>query len=543
MKRGHVLSVVLVCVVCVGAFLGVLAARWKPLLGLDLRGGLSVVYCPAAKGSTTQCSTGKPVSPAKLDTVVSILENRANAYGVSQPNINVQGSDVVVQLPGVKNARQVEKHLGATAQLYFRPVLCYAPAYAGAAKKSSSTTTTTTSSPGSTTTTTKAPTTTTTSSTAPAASSSTVKKSSGAAAGGYRQPPACPSVLQPTTSTPNPQPYSLLSHYKTTPPGYDNPSSIVLLAQKGFPFRYELGPAQATGSVIASATPTFTSSNNWIIQFSLTRPGTQIWDNLANRNYHKFVADDLGGEVISAPSIDATGAQFGSSGQITGNFSSASANSLAVDLNYGALPVTLAPQTTQVVSPTLGASSLHAGLLAGLLGLALVMLYMIFYYRALGIVAVLGLATTAALLYGIVTALGHSSFQLTLDLSGIIGLIVSIGITVDSYVVYFERLKDEVRAGRSVRASVDRGFKSAYRTILSADAVSLIGALVLWWLSVGAVRGFAFMLGLSTIIDVFTAYFFTRPFVILLGRNRIFTEARHLGIARGLAAAGSEGTT
>jgi preprotein translocase subunit SecD len=192
--------------------------------------------------------------------------------------------------------------------------------------------------------------------------------------------------------------------------------------------------------------------------------------------------------------------------------------------------------TTQVVSPSLGASSLRAGLLAGLLGLILVMGYTIFYYRALGIVVVLGLVTTAALLYAIISALGRSS-QLTLDLSGITGLIVSVGITVDSYIVYFERLKDEVRAGRSIRASVDRGFRSAFRTILSADAVSFIGAVVLWWLSVGAVRGFAFMLGLSTLIDVITAYFFTRPLVILLGRNRVFTEARGLGVARGLAAA------
>ena len=163
------------------------------------------------------------------------------------------------------------------------------------------------------------------------------------------------------------------------------------------------------------------------------------------------------------------------------------------------------------------------------------MLYTIFYYRALGIVVVLGLVTTAAFIYGLISALGASSLGLTLDLSGVTGLIVSVGITVDSYVVYFERLKDEVRSGRSIRAAVDRGFRSAYRTILSADAVSLIGALVLWLLSVGAVRGFAFMLGISTLVDVVTAYVFTRPLVILLGRNRIFTEAKHLGVARGLA--------
>jgi preprotein translocase subunit SecD len=569
MKRGHLLSVVLTCLVCFGALAGVVAAKWKPLLGLDLRGGLSVVYCPAAKGSTTKCAIAKHVSAAKLDTVVNILDNRANAFGVSQPNINVQGSDVVVQLPGVKNAREVEKRLGATAQLYFRPVLCYAPVYAGPAKAgsttaptapSSSVTTTTATKAGATSTTVKsgAGTTSTTAkststSTSTAATSTTTKtskatktsktkaassKSAGATPTSYAPPPTCPSVYKPTGASPNVAPYAPLKNYPTTPVGFDSPNSNVLLTEQGLVGeRVELGPSQASGEVISSATPSYSSGGQYIIQFSLTKTGTTTWDNLANRNYKDYVGDDLGGVVISAPEINATGAQFGSSGEITGSFTQAAASNLAVDLNYGALPISLNPQTTEVVSPTLGAASLRAGLLAGLLGLLLVMLYTIFYYRALGIVVVLGLVTTAALLYGIISALGQTSFQLTLDLSGVTGLIVSVGITVDSYVVYFERLKDEVRAGRSVRASVDRGFKSAYRTILSADAVSFIGALVLWWLSVGAVRGFAFMLGLSTIIDVITAYFFTRPLVILLGRNRIFTDARHLGVARGLAAA------
>ena len=160
------------------------------------------------------------------------------------------------------------------------------------------------------------------------------------------------------------------------------------------------------------------------------------------------------------------------------------------------------PQTVTTVSPSLGKASLKAGLLAGLLGLLLVMAYTIFYYRALGVVVVSGLITTGALIYAIISILGHTSSNLTLDLSGVTGLIVSVGITVDSYIVYFERLKDEVRAGRSVRSSVDKGFKSAFRTIIAADIVSLLGALVLWLLSIGAVRGFAFMLGLSTIIDI-----------------------------------------
>jgi preprotein translocase subunit SecD len=165
---------------------------------------------------------------------------------------------------------------------------------------------------------------------------------------------------------------------------------------------------------------------------------------------------------------------------------------------------------------------------------------MLLYYRALGIVVWLGLSLTAAFMYSLVTFLGSTS-GLALSLAGATGIIVSVGVTVDSYVVYFERLKDEIRSGKTIRSSVDRGFSRAYRTILAADAASIIGAVVLYVLSVGSVRGFAFFLGLSTILDVFTAYFFTRPMVVLLGRSRFFTEARWMGVARGLNAATTAG--
>src|SRR5205823_6473673 len=158
------------------------------------------------------------------------------------------------------------------------------------------------------------------------------------------------------------------------------------------------------------------------------------------------------------------------------------------------------------------------------------------YYRALGLVVFLGLTVSGMLLLSIISKLGT-----VLTLAGATGIIVSVGVTVDSYVVYFERLKDEIRSGKTIRSSVDRGFSRAYRTILAADTVSFIAALLLYFLSVGAVRGFAFFLGLSTLLDVFTAYFFTRPMVVLLGRNRLFTEARWVGVARGLAAPGTAG--
>ncbi len=161
------------------------------------------------------------------------------------------------------------------------------------------------------------------------------------------------------------------------------------------------------------------------------------------------------------------------------------------------------------------------------------MLYIVFYYRLLGLVVLAGLATTAALLWSIVSFLGQS-FGTTIDLAGVIGIIVSVGITVDSYIVYFERLKDEARAGRTIRSSVDRGFQSAWRTVLAADAVSFLGAVVLYYFSVGAVQGFALFLGLSTILDVIVTYFFTRPFVILLGRRSSPTETRTMSVASGL---------
>jgi preprotein translocase subunit SecD len=206
---------------------------------------------------------------------------------------------------------------------------------------------------------------------------------------------------------------------------------------------------------------------------------------------------------------------------------------LATQFTYGALPVKLDRLTVETVSPSLGKSSLQAGLIAGLAGLALVMLYIVFYYRLLGLVVLAGLAVTAALLWAIVAILGQS-FNITIDLAGVIGLIVSIGITVDSYIVYFERLKDETRSGRTIRTSVDRGFASAFRTVLAADAVSLLAAVILYEFSVGDVQGFALFLGISTVLDLVLTYFFTRPFVTLLGQSRRGNDASSMSMATGL---------
>ncbi len=216
--------------------------------------------------------------------------------------------------------------------------------------------------------------------------------------------------------------------------------------------------------------------------------------------------------------------------QITGNFTEEEAKDLALVLRFGSLPVQLEQESVSTVSATLGADSLRAGVLAGALGTGLVLLYLIAYYRVLGLVVVLGLCVWGSLQWSVISYLGASQ-GLALSLAGVTGIIVSVGITVDSYIVYFERLKDEVRSGRSLRSSVDRGFKRAFRTILAADFSAFLGAALLWWLTVGAVRGFAFFLGLSTILDLVVAYFFTRPLVALLAQRRAFSSGRLIGVA------------
>ena len=247
--------------------------------------------------------------------------------------------------------------------------------------------------------------------------------------------------------------------------------------------------------------------------------------------------------MYSAPIIQPTQSSFTSfdgQGEISGGgntgLSQSDAQNLAQAMNFGALPITLKAATSETVSATLGHSALVAGLGAGIAGLVLVLLYVLFYYRGLGLVVISGLLLTALMLWAIISSLGHTSLAPSFDLAGITGLIVSIGITVDSYIVYFERLKDETRSGRSVRTSVDRGFKSAWRTVWAADFVSLLAAIVLYLVAVGDVKGFAFFLGLSTIMDMAVTWFYTRPLVILMGQSSRLQGSGAFSIATGLGA-------
>ena len=464
-----------------GALAGTVAAGNSPELGLDLQGGASVVLRPRGE-----------VTSGALNQAISIIRNRVDGLGVAEPDISRQGNNIIVQLPGVKDQKRALSIVGQTAELRFRTVLDpNIPVNEDAAPTTTTTAAGATTTAAGATTTTAAPTTTT------------------APAGGI-----------PTTKREDDKP---------------DKEVVLPLVEKGrTTARYRLGPAELTGEAIKSATAQFDATQGWAVDFTTTSKGSKPFDDLAARNVGKQVAIVLDGVVKSAPVIRE--AAFNGRGTISGSFTESEAKDLALVLRYGALPVELRPETVQTVSASLGKDSLKAGLTAGFVGLGLVLVYMILYYRALGVVVILGLMVWASLMWSIVSLLGRTS-GLALSLAGAVGIIISVGVTVDSYVVYFERLKDEVRAGKTIRSSVDRGFSRAFRTILAADISSFIGAALLYLLTVGSVRGFAFFLGLSTILDVVVAYFFTRPLVILLGRNRLFTEARWLGVARGLAAA------
>ena len=496
--KGLWISLISVVAVTVIALAATLAAGWSPKLGLDLDGGLAVTY-----------QTHTPVTQAQLDTIVTILDNRVG-NGTSGATVSSQGKNQIsVSVPGAKNSQQILTTLGNTGQLFFRPALCYANSFSVTKGQSVST--------------------------APLPSQCGAQYELSAANLGVTPNSNDPNGYTSNNVGPDPQ----FTTHPSTPSTQDKAVDVVLLpgskAAQTQNIRYLLGPAGMTGTAVKSANAQL-NQGQWSVNLNLTSAGAALWDSLAQKQFHAIIGIDLDGQVVSAPITQPTQSSFTSfNGQvaISGGFSEDFAKTLAADLNFGALPVKLDRLTVQTVSPTLGKASLQAGLLSGLIGLILVMIYTIIYYRLLGVVVVAGLALTGALLWTIIAIMGQT-LGTTIDLAGVIGLIVSVGITVDSYIVYFERLKDETRSGRTVRTSVDRGFKSAFRTVVAADLVSLLGAVILYEVSVGPVRGFALFLGISTVIDLVMTYTFTRPFVILLGRNSSATDAKSMGVAKGL---------
>lgn len=524
MRRKKLTPLIFIVLAAAGSLTAVLVSDTSPQLGLDLQGGVSVVLQP------TEAASDEALSQAR-----EIIRSRVDALGVAEPEIVRQGDSIVVQLPGVKNQQRAIELVGDTAELRFRPVLLMIP---GSLDDLSSTTTTAT---GETTTTVAGATTTT----ATGATTTSAPVSGQSAVGGatpYQDPSSTTTTAVGATTTTTAAAGEPAPAIELTPREDDVPEATVLLEEVDADGQavntYQLGPAGATGRIVKTARAELDQSGQWGVALEIKGgDGIDTFNALAAECFSKAqtcptgqLAIVLDSEVQSAPNIQQPSFEADQI-QISGSFTESEAKDLALVLRYGSLPVTLEAQTVQTVSPTLGEDSLRAGLAAGLLGLALVCLYMILYYRALGVVVVLGLCVWSSLLYAIISKLG-----VALSLAGVTGIVVSVGVTVDSYVVYFERLKDELRAGRTLRSSTERAFTRAFRTILAADISSFIGAALLFTLTVGPVRGFAFFLGISTILDVVVAWFFTRPMVGLLASSRVFTNAPRLGVARGLDA-------
>lgn len=498
MVRRLVVSLVGVVVVVFGLLIGNLAVGNVPSLGLDLQGGASVTLQPEGT-----------YDAKALDVALTIIRSRVDSIGVSEPEIIRQGDTVVVNLPGVKDQQRALDIIGKQGQLLLRPVL-----QAGTVNTGTDTTV-----PGATT---------VVDSTLPAPSGPGSSRIVAATT-------VPPTTSSPTTVAATQGSAPSLAEILASQDANDPNASVVLLGKNGDV--YSAGPAGASGLVFSNDAAAEINNGAWSVVVGLLdgSAGEDIWNALSTRCFNKDatcptgqIAIALDGEVISAPVVQQ--AVFsGGNVQISGNFTEAEARDLAKILEFGAVPVKFSVATVQTVSPTLGKDSLRAAIISGLVGVLLVMLFFFFYYRLLTIVVISGLVISGSLLWSVISYLSKTN-GLALTLSGVAGIVVSIGVTVDSYVVFFERLKDELVSGKTMRGAAQRSFDSAWRTILAADTVSFIGAIILWQLTVGSVRGFAFFLGLSTLIDVFVAYLFTRPAILLLARSKFMAGRNVLGV-------------
>ena len=471
----------LVVFTLVGVVWAVIAVQGlEPRLGLDLRGGSSVTFVP------TNPRGGEPTQE-QLDTTVDIIRNRVNSKGVAESEVNLEGGNIVVSIPDVPNPDEVIDAVGTTAQLQFRPV----------------------------------------------------NQIVGPSEPAYKQDPfKAVDCTKPDT-------------YADT----DDPDKEVVLCARNEAGQLQpdanspkllLGKVALGGTDISSARPQLATTGQggvttgqWETSLNFSGRGGDRFQDLTGKaacnpdgDPKRNIAITLDAVVINYPPV-ASDVQCnkgisGGSAVITGQ-TQAEAENLAPLISSGALPLKLDPQSRTTVSATLGADSLHAGLIGGAVGLGLVFLYVLLYYRGLGLVIWVGLAIAAALNVGIVILMGEL-IGFTLTLAGIAGLIVAVGISADTYVVFFERLKDEVRDGKTLRTSVDRGWQRSFHTLVSANTVSFFAAVILYLLAIGPVRGFAFTLGLATLIDFFAAWFFARPAVSLLTRLRLFQEGRFVGI-------------
>ncbi|ARZ71097.1 preprotein translocase subunit SecD [Streptomyces albireticuli] len=557
-RPGRVLVLILIAMVALTA--GMFASgRTTPRLGIDLAGGTS--FTLEAKNEP-----GKPnaINQTNMNTAVGIIERRVNGLGVSEAEVQTQGENhIIVNIPKGTNAKQAREQVGTTAKLGFRPVLSIADAAAPAPAPSPSSSasdkdgkngdkskddkTKPSGSP----------------SASASASASTAPKgravSDALKADGTPSPNATASLKdgakddkakddkakdKDAKKDPTPSPADIAALQKklgaldcTTKEGMAAaskaaasalPTDTIVACKRDGSAKEILGPVAVEGTGVTDADAVFDSQQGkgWIVQLKFDSSGSKKFADITGQLATKAPPQNqfaivLDGSVVSDPSVSTS--ISGGQAEISGGFTQESSRDLANVLSYGALPLSFDVVTEQTVTAALGGEQLRAGLLAGAIGLVLVIVYLVAYYRGLALVALASLLASAILTYTIMVLLGEA-IGFALNLPAVCGAIVAIGITADSFIVYFERIRDEIREGRTLRPAVERGWPRARRTILVSDFVSFLAAAVLFIVTVGKVQGFAFTLGLTTLLDVVVVFFFTKPLMTLLARRKFFAS-------------------
>ncbi|GAB2752915.1 hypothetical protein GCM10027174_30220 [Salinifilum aidingensis] len=464
----------------------------SPELGIDLQGGTRVTL-------TAQTPTGEPPSNESLDQARQIIETRVNGMGVSGSEVTRDGNNLVITVPG--EGGEQARQLGQTAKLEIRRVAQAVPN--------------------------------------PQQQQQQQQQQQPQNAGGAPERIAEAKKTRQSTD-PNVLRQAVQNLDCNAPDplrGHADPAKPLVTCERDGSAKYVLEPVLLEGEQIEDAQASAPSQQDpqWSVNLRFKPEGAQKWGQFTAANQGKQAAFVLDSEVVSAPQIQAASS---ARTQITGQFNQESATELADMLKYGSLPLAFKQSEAQTVSPTLGVTSLKAGLIAGGIGLAFVAVYCLLYYRLLGVLTVLSLVLSGAVVYGALVLLGRW-IGFTLDLAGVAGFIIAIGITADSFIVFFERIKDEIREGRTFRSAVPRAWERARRTILASDAISVMASVVLYILAVGEVKGFAFTLGMSTVLDLIVVFLVTHPLVAWASRKRALSKpgVTGLGAVQRIAAA------
>ncbi|MEU1041669.1 protein translocase subunit SecD [Streptomyces sp. NPDC005551] len=544
-RPGRSLALILIAIVALtgGMFL---SGHPTPRLGIDLAGGTSITL--EAKNEPGQPNA---INKTNMDTAVDIMNRRVNGLGVSEAEVQTQGDkNIIVNIPKGTNSKQAREQVGTTAKLYFRPVVA-TEVTGGAAKASPSPSGSASKKP-----TDKASEKAGDKATDKATPSGSATPSANATSQGRAVTDALKDDATPSASASAKSSASA----DASPPASADPATAKLQAQyaaldcskpadrakagvgakpsdstvacgqnsDGQWQKYVLGPAEVSGTDVKKAAAVYDTQSGagWKVTMDFTSGGAKKFASITgklaqNQQPQNQFAIVLDNEVVSDPYVSQ--ALTGGSAEISGSFDQTEAQDLANMLKYGALPLTFKEASVTTVTAALGGEQLHAGLIAGAIGLALVVIYLVVYYRGLSLIAVASLLVSAVLTYVIMALLGPT-IGFALNLPAVCGAIVAIGITADSFIVFFERIRDEIREGRSLRPAVERAWPRARRTILVSDFVSFLAAAVLFIVTVGKVQGFAFTLGLTTLLDVVVVFLFTKPLMTILARKKFFAN-------------------